>query len=56
LTHELVEVKVIERGTYLRKETGLCAQPSLPGYFHLKLSEAHHRVTIRGSGFLLRLL
>src|SRR5664279_5696506 len=56
LTHELVEVKVLERGTYLREETGFGAQPSLSGHFNLKLAEAHHRVAARRGGLLLRLL
>jgi hypothetical protein len=51
----LVEAHVRERGTYLREESGQCAQPSLSGHLNLKLAEAHHRVVCRGS-FLLRLL
>jgi hypothetical protein len=56
LSHELVEVEVLERGTYLGEETGFCAQPSMLGYLDLKLAEANQRVVITLSGFLLRLL
>jgi hypothetical protein len=56
LAHELVEAKVLECGTYLRKKTGLGAHPSLSGRFNLKLAEAQHWVAAGRGGLLLRLL
>jgi hypothetical protein len=56
LTHKLVEVKIRERGTYLREERGYCAQPSFLCHFNLKLAESHERVATRSSDPLLGFL